>query len=163
MAGLPSKEGGYNRTAARTPMQWSAGRNAGFSRAAAGKLYLPVDARKTRPNVAAQEKSGRSLLNTVRRLVALRREHPALGADGAFVPLYAKKKQYPLAYLRRRGRQQVLVAVNPSATPVRAAFRLPGEAVAAERLYALGAKLAVQGTRVELDMPGVSSGVWRVT
>ena len=36
--GLASKEGGFGRTGARTPMQWDAGKNAGFSKAAAKTL-----------------------------------------------------------------------------------------------------------------------------
>jgi maltose alpha-D-glucosyltransferase/alpha-amylase len=43
MEGLHSKEGGYNRTGSRTPMQWSRAKNRGFSKAAAAKLYLPDD------------------------------------------------------------------------------------------------------------------------
>ena len=41
--GLKSKEGGYERTGSRTPMQWTNGDNAGFSAASSEKLYLPVD------------------------------------------------------------------------------------------------------------------------
>ncbi|KFI48096.1 alpha-amylase family glycosyl hydrolase [Bifidobacterium biavatii] len=41
--GLRSKEGGYERTGARTPMQWDDSTNAGFSAARRGDLYLPLD------------------------------------------------------------------------------------------------------------------------
>jgi len=49
VAGLPSKEGGFGRTGARTPMQWDASPNAGFSAASADRLYLPIDLRQTVP------------------------------------------------------------------------------------------------------------------
>ncbi len=65
--GLPSKEGGFERTGARTPMQWDASANAGFSRAPAEQLYLPIDPRPDRPTVAAQAVDPGSLLNRVRR------------------------------------------------------------------------------------------------
>ena len=54
-AGMPTKEGGYTRTGTRTPMQWAAGKNLGFSGADASLLYLPVDASPDAPTVAAQE------------------------------------------------------------------------------------------------------------
>lgn len=46
--GLPSKEGGYTRTGSRTPMQWTGGKNAGFSDADADKLYLPIQGENVR-------------------------------------------------------------------------------------------------------------------
>ena len=54
--GIKSKEGGYGRTGARTPMQWDATLNAGFSTAAFEQLYLPVEIGSERPNVAMQRK-----------------------------------------------------------------------------------------------------------
>ena len=45
MDGMPSKEGGYDRTGSRTPMQWDHSANAGFSSAAPANLYLPIDPR----------------------------------------------------------------------------------------------------------------------
>lgn len=160
--GLASKEGGYNRTGTRTPMQWSEKRNAGFSTAHADKLYLPVDTRKSRPTVEAQEKQEDSLLNTVRRLSALRRDHAALASDGEFVPLYAEKQKYPFVYLRRRRGEQVLVAVNPADAPVKVTCNLPKKAQTSEPLFALGAGLTVKGRKAELDMSGVSCGVWKL-
>ncbi len=62
--GLPSKEGGYGRTGARTPMQWDASTNSGFSTAPAEKLYLPIDPAADRPTVAAQLADPASSLNT---------------------------------------------------------------------------------------------------
>jgi maltose alpha-D-glucosyltransferase/alpha-amylase len=74
--GLPSKEGGYQRTAIRTPMQWDASPNAGFSSAPSEQLYLPIDPDPGRPTVAAQETDPHSLLQVVRRLIVLRKAHP---------------------------------------------------------------------------------------
>ena len=82
MHGLKSKEGGYERTGSRTPMQWSCATNAGFSAARPDDLYLPIDADSERPNVASQTGRSDSLLETVRALNTLRLAHPALQADG---------------------------------------------------------------------------------
>lgn len=48
---LTSKEGGYNRTGSRMPMQWDSTKNAGFSKALKSKLYLPIDPSNGRPTV----------------------------------------------------------------------------------------------------------------
>ncbi len=72
-----------DRNSVRTPMQWSADRNAGFSDGNPQSLYLPV---VTDPgysyaavNVEAQSASPSSLLWWMRRLISLRRHHPSLG------------------------------------------------------------------------------------
>ena len=83
--GLLSKEGGYERTGSRTPMQWNRNTNAGFSAAHSGDLYLPIDPSDDRPDVASQEGDAASLLETVRSFNTLRLAHPALQADGAIV------------------------------------------------------------------------------
>ena len=72
-----------DRDAVRTPMQWTPDRNAGFSTADPGKLYLPVvqslvyHYRLT--NVEAQMASSSSLLHWVRSMLAVRRQHPVFG------------------------------------------------------------------------------------
>jgi glycosidase len=111
--GLPDVEGsvmrsGYNRAGSRTPMQWDAGPNAGFSAAPAARLYLPIDPDPGHPTVAGQQADQKSLLSTVRDLIALRRAHPELGSGGSLEIL---NDGYPLAYLRG-GR--FLVIINPS-------------------------------------------------
>ena len=100
MHGLKSKEGGYERTGSRTPMQWSCATNAGFSAARPDDLYLPIDADSERPNVASQTGRSGSLLETVRALNTLRLAHPALQADGGIEFLYAEDHAYPLVYVR---------------------------------------------------------------
>lgn len=108
--GLVSKEGGYDRTGSRTPMQWTHGPNLGFSDASPEKLYLPVDATPDAPTVEAQEADPQSLLNTVKRVIGLRHALTDLQADAPFVALYAEHDAYPFVY--RRG--SLVIAVNPS-------------------------------------------------
>jgi maltose alpha-D-glucosyltransferase/alpha-amylase len=123
--GLPSKEGGYPRTGSRTPMQWGRGKNAGFSTAAKSRLYLPVDSRPGRPNVADQQNRGDSLLSRVRRLTALRRQVPTLQADAEFIPVRGEAKP-PFVYMRKGGGRKILVALNPIKSGVKASVRVPG-------------------------------------
>ncbi|HEY1418533.1 MAG TPA: maltose alpha-D-glucosyltransferase, partial [Myxococcaceae bacterium] len=70
-----------DRNGVRTPMQWTPDRNAGFSRADYARLFLPVIADTVYGyqalNVEAQEASPSSLLNWVREIIRVRKQHPA--------------------------------------------------------------------------------------
>jgi len=161
--GLASKEGGYGRTGARTPMHWTRGKNAGFSNAEPEKLYLPIDPDAHRPTVEDQEKDPASLLHFIRKMAALRRAHKALEADGEFTVLYAKKKQFPFAYLRTAGKEKILVAVNPSPKATRVKLQGKGFAHAPHALAAKGAtSLKRQGHDLILTMPALSWGFFEV-
>ena len=106
---LPTREGGYFRTGSRTPMQWSKGKNLGFSDGCEDSLYLPVDGAEDAPTVEEQEKDPSSLLSVVRALLALRHREEDLQADADFEPLVTDPDK-PFVY-RRGG---LLLAVNPS-------------------------------------------------
>jgi glycosidase len=163
LQGLPSKEGGYHRTGSRTPMQWSEGLNAGFSKAQPAALYLPVDDSPDRPTVAEQQTDEISLLNRVRRLIALRKTHPALCADGDFAPLYAEAGSYPFVYRRSLGSEHLLVAVNPAAYPVD--VKLPEGTLSSqpEKLWGIDQPFHHEADGWRLRMPGVSGGIYRLS
>ena len=103
---IPTKEGGYHRTGSRTPMQWDAGPNLGFSEGAAEDLYLPVEA-DARHTVQAQELDENSMLSHVKRLIALRHAEPELQNYSPFAVYAARGRLF--AY--KRG--SLLVAMNP--------------------------------------------------
>ena len=117
---LPTSEGGYYRTGARTPMQWDSTGNLGFSTACADALYLPVDPAEDAPTVAAQEDDPDSMLNAVRAILKLRHSEEDLQADAAFEVLCSEKDQ-PFVY--RRG--SLILAVNPSGR--KASVKIPAE------------------------------------
>jgi maltose alpha-D-glucosyltransferase/alpha-amylase len=120
---LKNKEGGYERTGSRTPMQWNGSQdNAGFSEAPADRLYLPVDASGDAPSVNSQSDRKDSLLNTVRDVIRLRHENTCLHADGPFEVVYAQHSKYP--FLFRRG--NFLFAINPSGKAAEAPIRVKG-------------------------------------
>jgi maltose alpha-D-glucosyltransferase/alpha-amylase len=138
-------------------MQWDASVNAGFSSAPASQLYLPVEPGPERPNVAAQDKDPASLLNRVRRLIALRKAHPALSASGSFEVIHAKPGELPFVYRRSLGGESVLVGINPAARPAEVALpasALPGQP---ECLYGDPDALTRQGEQWLLRMGGVSA------
>jgi maltose alpha-D-glucosyltransferase/alpha-amylase len=72
-----------DRDASRTPMQWTPDRNAGFSTADPGKLYLPVVQslvyNYSLVNVESQLAQSRSLLHWVRNVIHVRKAHPTFG------------------------------------------------------------------------------------
>jgi maltose alpha-D-glucosyltransferase/alpha-amylase len=72
-----------DRDGVRTPMQWSADRNAGFSSADFARLYFPVIMDPVygyqAVNVEAQQRYSTSLLNWVREMIHLRKKHPVFG------------------------------------------------------------------------------------
>ena len=106
---VPTKEGGYFRTGARTPMQWDGSANLGFSEGESSALYLPVDSSADAPTVAAQEKDPASLLNTVRAILTLRHQEEDLQADADFKVVCSEAGK-PFVYLRG----DLLCAVNPA-------------------------------------------------
>jgi maltose alpha-D-glucosyltransferase/alpha-amylase len=105
-----------DRNGVRTPMQWSADRNAGFSRANRQRLYLPVitdpEYHYETVNVEAQHQNPHSLLNWMRRLIALRKRHRAFGRGT--LELLRPENRKVLAYVRRYESEQILCVANLS-------------------------------------------------
>lgn len=113
LEGLVSKEGGYDRTGSRTPMQWDNTLNAGFSAAPKKNLYLPLDPDPKRPTAASQQRDPHSLHHTVKTLAALRCVHPALQSNGGIVFCADGRDGAPLVYERRQGEECLSVILNP--------------------------------------------------
>src|SRR3984885_1798707 len=103
-----------DRNGVRTPMQWSPDRNGGFSRADPAVLVLPTNMDPlyghAAVNVEAQSRDSHSILNWTRRMLAVRRRHPALGR-GSLYALYPKNRKI-LAYLREREDETILCVAN---------------------------------------------------
>jgi maltose alpha-D-glucosyltransferase/alpha-amylase len=143
-------------------MQWTEGPSLGFSAAEPSKLYLPVDPTADAPTVAAQEKDPASLLNRVRRLVALKHSEPALAAYAEFVPLYAEPNAYPFVFARADGRDVVLAVFNPSAAATTA--ELPWDVPFKELALLAGKELRARktGAQLRLDVPPQSYALYRL-
>ena len=105
-----------DRDGVRTPMQWSNDRNAGFSRANAQSLYLPVvvdpQYHYETVNVEAQHANPNSLLWWVRDMIRRRKRHPVFGRGG--VEFLSPDNEHVLAFLREGEGQTILVVANLS-------------------------------------------------
>jgi trehalose synthase len=105
-----------DRNGVRTPMQWNSDRNAGFSRANPQQLFLPViidpEFHYEAINVDTQVKNLSSLFWWMRRVIDIRKRHPAFsqGTIEFLRPANAKV----LAYLRRHDTETILVVANLS-------------------------------------------------
>ena len=152
---LTSKEGGYHRTGARTPMQWNRGKNLGFSQADPGSLYLPVDSAPDAPTVEDEERDPSSLLNTLKAILRLRHEEKDLQAQPNLEILYAEKSKLPFVYRRA----SLLLAVNPGIESVGAEIGGGIDAAGLTPLYALG---NCTFERNYVKMEGRSFGIWRI-
>jgi maltose alpha-D-glucosyltransferase / alpha-amylase len=111
-----------DRNGVRTPMQWSPDRNAGFSRADPQRLFLPPIMDPVygfeSVNVEAQQREPSSLLNWMKRMLAVRRHNQAFGR-GRLTFLRPGNRKI-LAYVRQFGDDALLCVANlaRSAQPV---------------------------------------------
>jgi maltose alpha-D-glucosyltransferase / alpha-amylase len=105
-----------DRNGVRTPMQWSGDRNAGFSRADVERLYSPLVQSPVygyqAVNVEAQQRVATSLLNWMKRVIAIRKRYPALSRGG--VRFLDPENEKVLTYIREYEGQEILVVNNLS-------------------------------------------------
>jgi alpha-glucosidase len=98
---------GLGRDPERTPMQWDAGPNAGFSTV---EPWLPVATNYEAVNVEAQRAIPTSILSLYRRLISMRKASPAL-LSGRYDAL-DNVPESCFVYLRQHAGQRMLVALN---------------------------------------------------
>jgi maltose alpha-D-glucosyltransferase / alpha-amylase len=117
-----------DRDGVRTPMQWDASANAGFSSAPSEKLDKPLIQDEVygyrKINVEAQIEDTKSLLNWTRSMLRLRKQYPAFG-EGT-LQFLAPENSAILAYLRVWGNETLLVLNNLSSEGQEVTLNLPG-------------------------------------
>ena len=104
----------FSRDNARTPMQWTDGKNAGFTE---GTPWLRVNPNCSRINVKDQEKNAGSVLAFYKKLTALRKseEYKETVVYGEFVP-YLEQEKNLIGYFRE-GEKKLLVLANFQKAP----------------------------------------------
>ena len=95
------------RDPARTPMQWAADTNAGFT---TGRSWLPVGVDYPTINVETESSDPYSLLNFYRRLISVRKKSSALQRGGWKPAL--KGHHGTLGYYRTHGGRNLFIALN---------------------------------------------------
>jgi glycosidase len=160
---MPYVEGAYKpRAGARSPMQWSRGKDDGFSTADPNKLYLPVDTSTDAPNVQDEEKDKNSLLNNVRKLIRIKKNEPALRAYAEFVPVYAKENSYPFLFARANGKDVILAVFNPAAEEKTANFSLNLEVTEFTLLAGAKSKIEAKGNKYKLKISGQTYSLYKI-
>jgi maltose alpha-D-glucosyltransferase/alpha-amylase len=119
-----------DRDGVRTPMQWSADRNAGFSRADFEQLYFPVISNPVygfqSVNVEAQQRYDSSLLHWIRQMIHLRKQHPAFGRGS--IDFIKPSNRRIFAFTREHEGDTVLCVFNLSQFPQPAELDLSAHA-----------------------------------
>jgi len=114
--GWPLEKG---RDGERTPMQWTSGPNAGFTK---GTPWLPVPPTSKTHNVETESGDPKSILTFYKQVLRLRKGSPAL-LEGKYIALNESDPNV-YAYLRRQGNDTILVVLNMSATKQEPRFDL---------------------------------------
>jgi alpha-glucosidase len=102
---------GVGRDGCRTPMQWDATSNAGFS---TSTPWLPLAGDFPRHNAVTLDADAHSILGLYRALIKLRKQLPQLAA-GAYEPMAAQGDL--LLYRRRAAGEALVIALNLGAEP----------------------------------------------
>ncbi len=105
-----------SRDNGRTPMQWNSGPGAGFT---TGTPWLGINQNHKTINYQEQKDRASSVLNYYKKLIALRKNTPAL-IYGTFIPLFAKGSV--IAYSRKWEEEEYVVLLNFSSKPAKAEF-----------------------------------------
>ncbi len=152
-----------DRNGVRTPMQWNADRNAGFSRAPHHRLFLPPISEGRYSyhfiNAEEQDRDPHSLLNFTRRLLSLRNRYAGVFGRGDFVPLLTDNRKV-LVFLRRHQDTTILVVANLSRFPQHTDLPLEGyEGKEPVELFGLTSFPVIQGDTYPM-MIGPHSFYW---
>lgn len=148
--GWPKEKG---RDGERTPMQWDAGDNGGFSKA---KPWLPVPGTARTHNVSGELKDPNSVLSFYKEILKLRHTNKEL-LDGSYIPLNQNDPNV-LSYLRVYKDQAVIVTLNMSGTKQKVNFELKRNGFSSAKSLAATENSSSNGDFVTLDAFGVFIG-----
>ncbi|MBQ7544367.1 MAG: alpha,alpha-phosphotrehalase [Synergistaceae bacterium] len=112
----------FTRDNARTPMQWTAGKNAGFT---SGKAWLTVNPNYVDVNAASEEGDPASVLSWYKKLLALRKDSPAL-LSGTYREILGDSEEL-FAFVRELDGEEIITAANFSLESVKVPDELSGK------------------------------------
>ncbi len=143
-----------SRDNSRTPMQWDASTNGGFTTSA--KPWLAANPNYTQINAAAEVADPNSIYNYTAKVIALRHAHQAF-VYGDYKDIDPDNKSI-FAYTRTLGPERYLVVLNFAAAPI--TYTLPGE-LKADTLVLSNLSIAEQQTTT-LHLAGWESRVYKL-
>ena len=143
-----------DRNGVRTPMQWSAAVNAGFSNAESQELYAPVimDAEfgATRVNVADSRADETSLFHSLQYMIAVRKQHAAFGR-GDF--RWAECDSTAVAaYIRSENAESILVVNNLSGEEIVVRMRVADNFTGAHDILSSAEILPIASGKLDLQL-----------
>ena len=134
--GWPKDKG---RDGERTPMQWTNGFDAGFSKAQ--RTWLPINPNYKRVNVASELSKPDSILNYYKKMIALRKQNPQL-RDGEFA-LVDPDNSNVLSFVRKTADgKAVLITCNFTARPQTPSLHLQSQGIQGKHLRTLASSFA---------------------
>lgn len=142
--GWPKEKG---RDGERTPMQWTAGPEAGFT--TSDKPWIKVPPSAAKDNVATEEKDPNSIFNAYKKLLALRKSEPAL-RDGSYQSV-DNENPYVFSFLRKSGTDRLLVSLNMSDQPRTVNLKDVEKTLEAARAAPLYAAPSIADASIPLD------------
>ena len=95
------------RDQSRTPMQWDASENAGFS---AATSWLPLHKNYSRVNVAVESEDEKSVLVAYKKIISLRKAYLSLSCGE--IDFVNAGRNSVLAFMRFSGEQRILIVLN---------------------------------------------------
>jgi alpha-glucosidase len=140
------------RDGERTPMQWNTEENAGFSKKSP---WLPVPPSYKTHNAATESQDPNSVWSMYKKVLALRHTNQAL-LEGSYTALNEDDANV-ISYLRTYKGKAVLVALNMSASPQKAAFNFADKGFPSAGLRTLVAtpQSSAKGSELTLEPFGV--------
>jgi alpha-glucosidase len=149
---------GLGRDPERTPMQWSAAPNAGFTREGVTP-WLPLAEDFAHVNVASEERDPTSMLSFYEKMIALRRAELAL-ATGGYRHVTQVDDVFAYARVDPKSGRELVIALNfgaqPHALPVRTGGRVLLSTTVARTNQLAGSTLSLaanEGVIVGYDAP----------
>lgn len=138
---------GFNRDECRTPMQWDASHQAGFS--TADETWLPVAPDYVTNNVESQSADPDSTLNFYRRALAYRRASPVL-QSGRYYSVETSADDKVFTFWRRYNDQECLVLLNFSSDTIDVNLSSPVQGKVALSTHRNHEGTMIDGARVTL-------------
>ncbi len=95
-------------------------------------------------------------------MVRLKKSEAALAAYAEFVPVYAQPNEYPFVFARAVEDEVILAIFNPADRKASADFKLNLKNKKFEKLMGDDIEIRAKGKRYQLEMDGISYGIYKM-